>query len=63
MEKSQENFHDGVYFSKAASVQSKGCNSNLNKLDDKFFQEYTWNIQAVLKGNFEIKVYVVPVFL
>ena len=39
LENSQESIHDGVYFSKTVSLQSKGSNSTLNKLHHKLFPE------------------------
>ena len=38
-ENSQENVSDGVYFSKAASVQCTDCISTINRLHSRFFSK------------------------
>ena len=48
---SQENFYDGVSFSKAASLHCSGCNFTIQKTHYRLFVKYVLKTSCLKKNN------------
>ena len=58
----QENFYDGVYFSKVARLQCKDSSYTLSRLHQRFSSEYATKISCLKKNDLRKKAYSLSVF-